>query len=152
MNLLVRASILAMLIASSCTNMNPDVKFNPATDADAYCEIGKKNSISAEKFWYKVDEAYREKGMIEELAEFEAIILNRSQVARQQKPNIDLWRMQNPQDVEVTFYPEQDAGTYIRLYNEDQSKAERFYTDVKKQYENDGYYEEWEIFLDKIKQ
>ena len=150
MNLLVRASILVMLFASSCTNMNPDVKFNPETDAKAYCEIGKKNSISAEKFWHKVDAAYRQKGMIEELAEFEAIILEKSQTARQQKPNIDIWKMQNPQDGEVTFYPEQDADTYIRFNMIDPSKAQQFYEDVKGQYENDGLYEEWETFLDKI--
>lgn len=150
MNLLVRASILVMLIASSCTNMNPDVKFNPDTDAKAYCEIGKKNSISAEKFWHKVDAAYRQKGMIEELAEFEAIILEKSQTARQQKPNIDIWKMRNPQDGEVTFYPEQDSDTYIRFNMTDPSRAQRFYADVKAQYENDGLYEEWETFLDRI--
>ena len=130
--------------------MNPDVKFIPKTDAEAYCEIARKNSIAAEDFWYKVDVSYREKGMIEELAKFEEIILANSQIARQQKPDIDVRKMKQPQDGEVTFYPEQDADTYIRFNNNDPSRARLFYKEVKEQYENDGYYEEWEIFLDKI--
>lgn len=143
---LIIMTIIAALLSCGCTNMNPNVAFDPEIDADAYCEIGMKDSKTANKFWTKVDKSYREMGMTEELKMFEEMICSRSQSAKSEIVIIEQQRMAAPVMGEVTFYPEEDAETYISLKQTDAGRAQKFYEDVKEQYNTDGCYEEWEIF------
>ena len=138
-------SILLCFAAVGCTNMNPDIKFDPAVDAEAFCEIGKKDSKVASSFWDKVEVAYNEKSMYAELDEFESIIVSQSQAAAQEHPV----RLANRgvRAGEVSYYPEGDAQTYLQLAKSSQNKAEEFLNEVQELYNEDGLYEDLEIFM-----
>lgn len=139
-------AIISILTAVGCTNMNPDVKLDPKTDADAYCEIGKKDSKIASLFWDKVEAAYTEQEMYNELDEFESIILSKSQIAVQEHPV----RMANRgvRQGEVSYYPDQDAQTYLNLAKSGQAKADEFLQEVQNLYNEDGLYEDLAIFME----
>lgn len=136
-----------ILAISGCTNMNPNVMFDPKADSEAYCAIGKKDSKVASQFWNKVETAYLEKMMYAELEEFERLIIENSQAAALEKPARDAAKAQSaPKAGEISYYPEEDAQSYITLMDSDQKAAEQFYEQVVKEYNNDGLYEDLEIF------
>lgn len=139
-------SAIALLIAVGCTNMNPDVKYDPKVDAESYCAIGKKDSRIANKFWEKVEQAYNDRKMYGELDEFEAIIVQESQAAAQEYPVKLAKRNTEVRDGEVSYYPEQDAQTYMDLLKNDESLAEEFHSRVVELYNTDGLYEDLEVF------
>lgn len=130
---------------ASCTNMKPNVKYDPQEDAKAYCEISQKDSKAASQFWDKVDLAYSEKGMFDELAEFETIITSKSQVAAQDYPIRIVKRSSS--DKEMTYYPEEDAQIYFSLMQENPEQAEKFFIRTMEAYNNDGYYEDLLDFI-----
>ena len=139
-------SAVAFLIAVGCTNMNPDVKYDPKVDAESYCAIGKKDSRVANKFWGKVEQAYNDMQMYSELDEFEAIIVQESQAAALEYPVKLAKRNMEIREGEVSYYPEQDAQTYLDLLGKDESLAEEFHSQVVELYNTDGLYEDLEIF------
>ena len=144
-NIILTAALI--FLTAACTNMNPDVKFVPEVDADAFCAIGKKDSKVASQFWDKVETAYLEKMMYAELEEFERLIIENSQAAALEKPARDAAKAQSaPKAGEISDYPEEDAQSYITLMDSDQKAAEQFYEQVVKEYNNDGLYEDLEIF------
>ena len=121
--------------------------FDPKADSEAYCAIGKKDSKVASQFWDKVETAYLEKMMYAELEEFERLIIENSQAAALEKPARDAAKAQSaPKAGEISYYPEEDAQSYITLMDSDQKAAEQFYEQVVKEYNNDGLYEDLEIF------
>jgi hypothetical protein len=139
-------SAIAFLIAVGCTNMNPDVKYDPKVDAESYCAIGKKDSKTANRFWEKVEQAYNERKMYSELDEFEAIIVQESQAAAQEYPVKLAKRNTEVREGEVSCYPEKDAQTYLDLLTKDEALAEEFHSQVVELYNTDGLYEDLEIF------
>ena len=143
-----KALIFSILLcfAAACTNMNPDVTFDPKTDAEAFCAIGKKDSKVASLFWDKVEAAYNENQMFDQLEEFEALIISQSQAAAQEHPV----RVANRgvREGEVTYYPEEDAQTYLQLATASPEKAEAFLNKVQELYNTDGLYEDLEIFME----
>lgn len=149
MNKIYKAlAIAALMIAASCTNMNPDVKFDPQVDAEAYCEIGKKDSKIANEFWDKVEAAYMEKMMYAEYQEFERIIIENSQIAVQEKPVRDAMLKSDQLSGEVSYYPEKDAKAYLEMMATDKEIAQRFHDHVVECYNTDGLYEDLEIFME----
>jgi hypothetical protein len=126
--------------------MNPDVKLNLEVDAEAYCEIGKKDSKIAILFWDKVEASYIEREMYGELDKFDSIIVSRSQAAQQEYPV----RMQQRglREGEVTYYPEEDANTYLQLAKSSQEKADEFLQKVQNLYNEDGLYEDLVSFME----
>lgn len=139
-------SVIAFLIAVGCTNMNPDVKYDPKVDAESYCAISKKDSKTANRFWEKVEQAYNDRKMYGELDEFEAIIVHESQAAAQEYPVKLAKRNTEVREGEVSYYPEQDAQTYLDLLTKDEALAEEFHGQVVELYNTDGLYEDLEIF------
>lgn len=139
-------SAVAILLAAGCTNMNPDVKYDPKTDADAYCAIGKKDSKTASLFWDKVEKAYNSRLMYDELDVFENIIVEKSQVAALEHPVRIAKRSMTVREGEVSYYPDQDAQTYLDLLQANKAGAEEFYNEVVELYNTDGMYEDLEIF------
>lgn len=135
-----------LMAAAGCTNMNPDVKFDPKADADAYCEIGEKDSKIASRFWDKVQDAYLEKMMYTEYEEFENLIMQSSQAAAQEKPIRDARSSTEVREGEVSYYPEEDAQAYLEMLASDPEKASVFYNQVVESYNTDGLYEDLEIF------
>lgn len=137
---------IAILTAAGCTNMNPDVKFDPATDAEAYCAIGKKDSKIASRFWDKVEDAYNTKKMYDELDEFEGIIVEQSQAAALEHPVRIAKRSMTAREGEVSYYPDKDAQTYLDLLKTSKNGAKDFYDEVVELYTTDGMYEDLDIF------
>lgn len=146
-----RITLIAALVMllCGCTNKNPDVTFDPKTDAEAYCEVGEKDSEAANKFWDKVESAYLEKGMTEELSAFEAIIVEKSQAAAQEYPaRVAKRGSAGAGEGEVTYYPDQDAQTYVSLVETSPEKAAEFMADVVDKYNTDGLYEDLQVFYE----
>ena len=141
-------SVFAFMILAACTNMNPDVKYDPHADADSYCAIGKKDSKIANKFWDKVEDAYNERKMYDELDEFEAIIVQKSQAAAQEYPVKLAKRSTEVREGEVSYYPETDAQTYMDMMAAGPSQAEEFYNEVVEAYTTDGLDEDLRIFTE----
>lgn len=135
------------MMFACCTNMNPNVTFDPKADAEAYCKIGEKDSEVANKFWDKVESAYIEKEMMTELQEFETIIMEKSQMAVQEYP-VRLAKRSVTLEGEVSYYPDQDAETYTKLTDTDPAKALEFYNKVKEAYNADGLYEDLQVFTE----
>lgn len=136
---------ICLAAAMGCTNMNPDVKLDAKTDADAYCEIGRKDSKIASLFWDKVEAAYTEHQMYSELEAFEEIILSNSQTAVQEYPVRMAKR--GVRKGEVSYYPDQDAQTYLELVKVNQGEADKFLQEVQSHYNEDGLYEDLVIFM-----
>ena len=136
-----------ILAISGCTNMNPNVMFDPTADSEAYCAIGKKDSKVASRFWDKVEAAYTEKMMFEELEKFEEIITKESQAAAQEYPVRVAQRSMEVKEGEVSYYPDQDAETYLDLMASAPEKAAAFLNQVIESYNADGLYEDLEIFM-----
>lgn len=134
------------LLTIGCTNMNPDVKFDPKTDADAYCAIGKKDSKTATRFWDKVEREYTAEDLLEELAEFEAIIIETSQAAAQEYPV----RLADRKE-EVTFYPSKDAETFKAKFQKDPERALKYWKEIREKYNDQGYPEYLQTFEDSIR-
>lgn len=139
-------TVIAVLLAAGCTNMNPDVTFDPKTDAKAYCEIGKKHSITANKFWDKVEVQYIDNDMYDELEMFESIILEKSQIAKLDYPI----RIKDRKG-EITFYPALDAETFKRKFEKDPERALKYWNKVIKRYKEDGCDEYLPTFEDSIR-
>jgi predicted lipoprotein len=144
-NMLLAAG--AILIAAACTDMNPEVKFDPKADAEAFCAIGKKDSKVASEFWDKVEAAYIDKMMFDELARFEEMIIEASQAAAQEYPVRVAARSAETRDGEVSYYPDQDAQTYLHMLSSNPEGAASFFNQVIELYNSDGLYEDLEIFL-----
>ena len=144
-NIILTAALI--FLAAACTNMNPDVKFVPEVDADAFCAIGKKDSKVASRFWNKVEAAYTEKMMFEELEKFEEIITKESQAAAQEYPVRVAQSRMEVKEGEVSYYPDQDAETYLDLMASAPEKAAAFLNQVIESYNADGLYEDLEIFM-----
>ena len=144
-NIILTAALI--FLTAACTNMNPDVKFDPEADADAFCAIGKKDSKVASRFWDKVEAAYTEKMMFGELEKFEEIIIKESQAAAQEYPVRVAQRSMEIKDGEVSYYPDQDAQTYLDIMASDPEKAAAFFNQAIELYNTDGLYEDLEIFM-----
>jgi hypothetical protein len=140
-------SAIAFMAIAGCTNMNPDVKYEPKVDADSYCAIGRKDSKIANKFWDKVEDAYNARNLYDELDEFEAIIVQKSQAAAQEYPVKLAKRSMEVRQGEVSYYPEIDAQTYIDMMAVEPSQAEEFYNEVVEAYTTDGLDEDLAIFI-----
>lgn len=140
--------LIAICLAAvvGCTDMNPDVKLDAKIDADAYCEIGRKDSKTASLFWDKVEAAYTEHQMYSELEAFEEIILSNSQTAVQEYPVRMAKR--GVRKGEVSYYPDQDAQTYLELVKVNQVEADKFLQEVQGHYNEDGLYEDLVIFME----
>lgn len=136
---------LAGIVAAGCTNMNPDVKMDPKADAEAYCKIGKKDTKAASLFWDKVEVAYNSNEMQLQLEEFEAIITSTSQAAAQEHP-VRLAK-RGVQEGEVSYYPDQDAQTYLDLMSSNPEAADEFLNEVQELYNADGLYEDLTAFM-----
>ena len=133
---------LAGAVALGCTNTNPDVKMDPKADAESYCKIGEKDTKAASLFWDKVEEAYGNNEMLEE---FEAIIVGSSQAAAQEHP-VRLAK-RGTQAGEVSYYPDQDAQTYLDLAKANAAAAATFLNEVQELYNADGLYEDLAAFM-----
>lgn len=136
---------LAGAIALGCTNTNPDVKMDPKADAESYCRIGTKDTKAASLFWDKVEEIYGNNEMMAQLEEFEAIIVSSSQAAAQEHP-VRLAK-RGTQTGEVSYYPDQDAQTYLDLAKSNPEAASGFLNEVKELYNSDGLYEDLAAFM-----
>lgn len=139
---------IAIMVTAGCTNMNPDVKFDPKTDAQAYCEIGQKDSKVAGRFWDKVEAAYSAKMMYDELDVFESIIVEQSQAAALEHPVRIAKRSSEVRAGEVSYYPDLDAQTYLDMLKTNKAGAEGFYNEVVELYTTDGMYEDLDIFYE----
>lgn len=146
-------TIISCALVISCTDMDPKVKFDAEKDAKSFTKVGNKDLKAAEKFWDKVEKAYTEKGMEEEYLQFEELIAKAD-------PNmineITLNREIMGNDVtesgrEIEYDPETDAATYIQLLQNNADDAVQFLNDVRSAYNEDGYYEELDLFESLIK-
>lgn len=136
---------LAGAFAFGCTNTNPDVKMDPKADAESYCKIGEKDTKAASLFWDKVEETYGNNEMQAQLEEFEAIIVGASQAAAQEHP-VRLAK-RGTQTGEVSYYPDQDAQTYLDLAKANPEAAAKFLNEVQELYNADGLYEDLAAFM-----
>ena len=85
--------------------------------------------------------------MFEELKKFEEIIIERSQAAAQEYPVRIAERSMEVKEGEVSYYPDQDAQTYLDMMTSDPEKAATFFNQVIELYNTDGLYEDLEIFM-----
>ena len=139
------SALVALATTIGCTNSNTNVKMDPEADAKSYCKIGEEDSQAASLFWDKVEEAYIGKDMHSELAEFEAIIVSSSQAAAQELP-VRLAK-RGAQQGEVSYYPDQDAQTYLDLAKINPETAASVLQDVQDAYNADGLYEDFAAFM-----
>jgi hypothetical protein len=83
--------------------------------------------------------------MYSELEAFEEIILKNSQTAVQEYPVRIAKR--GVRKGEVSYYPDQDAQTYLELVKANQVDADEFLQEVHNLYNEDGLYEDLVIFM-----